>query len=227
MRKFIRRLYQTTRRFTIADFAIFKITLVLIGILLGFYLRDVFGTVIIAIWILAVIAYILLMIKVIRYYRKEQDLYTKTVPEVDIQRYMGRWYEIASYPQWFEKGLTCVSARYTLKEEYVEVFNSGYKNGKLKEAHGIARVVEGSGGAKLKVSFFRPFYGKYWIVDLAEDYLWVVVSNPNRSTLWILCRTQTMDADLYQTILAKLKANGFDTSKLVIMKQDEFTHHSA
>lgn len=153
--------------------------------------------------------------------RREKDSDVKTVPQVDIQRYMGRWYEIASYPQWFEKGLTGVSARYTLKEEYVEVLNSGYKKGRPKEAHGIARVVEGSGGAKLKVSFFRPFYGKYWIVDLADNYLWVVVSNPNRSTLWILCRTKTMDETLYQTILTKLEANGFDTSKLVLMKQDE------
>lgn len=144
----------------------------------------------------------------------------QTVPHVDIKRYMGRWYEIASYPKWFEKGLTGVSAFYTLKGDRVDVLNSGYKNGKLQDAHGIARVVEGSGGAKLKVSFFRPFYGKYWIVDLAEDYSWVVVSNPNRSTLWIMSRTKTMDAKLYQTILEKLKTNGFDTSKLVVMKQD-------
>lgn len=144
----------------------------------------------------------------------------KTVPEVDINRYMGRWYEISSYPQWYEKGLSGVSAFYTLKKDYVEVCNSGYKNGKIQEAHGIARIVEGSAGAKLKVSFFRPFYGKYWIVDLAKDYSWVVVSNPNRSTLWIMCRTKTMDMSLYQTILGKLKTGGFDISKLVVMKQD-------
>lgn len=143
----------------------------------------------------------------------------KTVSQVDVERYMGRWYEISSYPQWYEKGLTDVSAFYTLKEKYVEVINSGYKNGKLEEAHGIAHVVEGSGSAKLKVSFFRPFYGKYWIVDLAEDYSWVVVSNPNRSTLWIMCRTKIMDMALYQTILKKLEADGFDTSKLVVMEQ--------
>lgn len=144
----------------------------------------------------------------------------KTVPEVDLNRYMGRWYEISSYPQWYEKGLTGVSALYTLKGDYVDVLNSGYKNGKLKEAHGIARVVEGSAGAKLKVSFFRPFYGKYWIIDLAKDYSWVVVSNPNRSTLWIMCRTKTMDMALYQTILEKLETSGFDISKLVVMKHD-------
>lgn len=149
-----------------------------------------------------------------------KDGNVKTVPAVDVKRYMGRWYEIASYPQWFEKGLTGVSALYTLKEDHVEVINSGYKNGKLQEAHAIARVVEGSGCAKLKVSFFRPFYGKYWIVDLAEDYSWVVVSNPYRSTLWIMCRTKTIDMALYQTILGKLKTSGFDISKLIVMKQD-------
>lgn len=110
-----------------------------------------------------------------------------------------------------------MSALYTLKGDYVEVLNSGYKNGKLQEAHGVARVVEDSAGAKLKVSFFRPFYGKYWIIDLAEDYSWVVVSNPNRSTLWIMCRTKTMDMTQYQTILGKLKTSGFDISKLFVM----------
>lgn len=144
----------------------------------------------------------------------------KTVSNVDINRYTGRWYEIASYPQWFEKKLTGVSAFYTLKGDYVDVLNSGYKNGKLQTAHGIAQVVKDSGCAKLKVSFLRPFYGKYWIIDLADDYSWVVVSNPNRSTLWILSRTKTMDASLYQSILSKLKTNGFDISKLAIMKQD-------
>ena len=143
----------------------------------------------------------------------------KCVPNVDLQRYMGRWYEISSYPQWYEKGLTHVFAQYTYKEDYVEVINSGVKNGKREEVRGIARAVEGSGFAKLKVSFFRPFYGKYWIVQLADDYSWAVISNPNRSTLWVLCRTQTMDEALYQNILNQLRSAGFDTSKLVRMEQ--------
>ena len=143
----------------------------------------------------------------------------KTVSFVDLERYMGRWYEIASFPQWFEKDMTGVSALYTLRQGYVEVLNSGYKNGILKEAHGRAKVIKGSGNAKLKVSFQRPFYGKYWIVDLDKDYSWVVVSNPRRSTLWILSRSKTMDATLYQSILNNLTINGFDVSKLVKMEQ--------
>lgn len=142
----------------------------------------------------------------------------KTVLNVDLRRYMGRWYEISSYPQWYEKGLTSVSAFYTIKDDYVEVVNSGYKNGILQEAHGRAVVVNGSGCSKLKVSFFRPFYGDYWIIDLDRDYSWVVVSNPNRSTLWILCREKTMNKILYQDIVGRLKNNGFDVSKLVEMK---------
>lgn len=142
----------------------------------------------------------------------------RTVSEVDVERYMGRWYEIASYPQWFERGLTDVSALYTLKEGHVDVLNSGFKNGKLETAHGIARVVEDSGCAKLRVSFFRPFYGKYWIIYLSDDYSWVVVSNSSRSSLWIMCRTKGMEPLLYQDILEKLRIAEFDTSKLVIMK---------
>lgn len=142
----------------------------------------------------------------------------KTVPEVDLERYMGRWYEISSYPKWFEKGLTGVSALYTARDGYVEVLNSGYKKGKLHQAHGKALVVEGWGNARLKVSFFPFLYGKYWIIDLAEDYSWVVVSNPKRSALWILCREKTIDPSIYQAIIERLKSNGFNPLKLVKMQ---------
>lgn len=141
-----------------------------------------------------------------------------TVKYVDLNRYMGRWYEISSYPQWFSEGMTDVSALYSLKGDRVEVVNSGVKDGELKKAVGVAKVVEGSGNAKLKVSFFRPFYGDYWIVDLAQDYSWVVVSNSKRSTLWVLCREKTMDKALYDSILNNLSKREFDISKLVMMK---------
>lgn len=140
----------------------------------------------------------------------------KTVPYVDVNRYMGTWYEIASYPQWFEKGMTDVCAVYTLKKDYVEVLNSGIKDGKRKEAKGKAKVVKDSGNAKLKVTFFWPFYGEYWIVDLADDYSWVVVSNSKRSTLWILAREKTMPSELYDSICDRLKADGFNLEKLVV-----------
>lgn len=147
-----------------------------------------------------------------------RDTDVTTVPEVDLNRYMGRWYEISSYPQWFEKGMTDVSAYYTLREGYVEVVNSGNKDGERKEALGRAKVIPGYGNARLKVSFFRPFYGKYWIVDLAADYSWAVVSNPKRSALWVLSRTPAMDSTLYQLILNRLSDQGFDTSRLRLMQ---------
>lgn len=136
------------------------------------------------------------------------------VETVDLNRYMGRWYEITANPMWFEKNMTDVSALYTPKEGYVEVINSGTRNGVYKEAKGRAVVVKNSGNKLLKVSFFRPFYGKYLIVNLADDYSWVVVSNPKHKTLWILSRTKTMDLDLYNKILAWLRENNFDVSKL-------------
>lgn len=143
-----------------------------------------------------------------------------TVAHVDLERYMGRWYEISSYPQWFEEGMSDVSAMYTAKDGYVEVLNSGIKDGKFKEARGKAKVIKGYGNGRLKVSFFGPFYGKYWIIDLDPDYSWVVVSNPKRTTLWILCRTKTMDSSLYGSIIERLRAQDFDTSKLVMMRQE-------
>lgn len=143
---------------------------------------------------------------------------------VDVNRYMGLWYEITAYPEWFEKRMTDISAHYTLKDGYVEVLNSGYRNGVRKEAKGRAVVVKNSGNKLLKVSFFRPFYGKYLIVNLADDYSWVVVSNPKHKTLWILSRTKTMDIDLYNNILVWLKENHFDVSKL---KTPQVTYSNA
>lgn len=144
----------------------------------------------------------------------------ETVSEVDLYRYQGRWYEIASYPQWFEKGMTNVSAFYSIKDDYVEVLNSGIKNGVRKETRGKAKVVKGTGNAKLKVTFCWPFSSQYWIVDLDPDYTWVVVSNHKRTTLWIMSRIPVMDEALYYAICRRLEENGFDVGQLVRMKQE-------
>lgn len=143
-----------------------------------------------------------------------------TVAEVDLNRYAGIWYEIARYPQWFEKGMTHVTAEYIPEKDYIRVINRGTKDGKLKEAKGKAFVVENSGNAKLKVQFFWPFRGDYWIIDLAEDYSWAVVSNKKRSTLWILSRTPKLSETTYARILQTLHHKEFDLSKLERVKQD-------
>jgi apolipoprotein D and lipocalin family protein len=146
----------------------------------------------------------------------------QTVPYVDLNKYAGRWYEIASYPQRFTKGCHCTTAEYTMTDKgYVIVENRCKKdsvNGKPSSIRGKAFVEKNSGNAKLKVQFFWPFTGKYWIIDLADDYSYAVVSHPNRKYLWILSRTSTMDESVYQQILARLEEKGFDLTKLQTTK---------
>ena len=142
----------------------------------------------------------------------------QTVPNVDLNKYAGKWYEIASYPQTFQKGCHCTTAEYTLSEKgYVIVENRCNKdsvNGKVSYIKGKGFVEEGSGNAKLKVQFFWPFRAKYWIIDLADDYSYAVVSHPNKKYLWILSRSPKMEEAVYLEILSRLKAKGFDLSKL-------------
>lgn len=144
----------------------------------------------------------------------------ETVQQVDVKRYMGRWYEIASFPQSFQEGCTCTVAEYELMANgKVRVTNSCDVEGKRKVATGKAWVTDKKTNAKLKVTFFWAFSGKYWIIDLAEDYSYAVVGHPNRKYLWILSRTPQMDDDLYRQILDRITAKGFDISKLQKTKQ--------
>jgi apolipoprotein D and lipocalin family protein len=147
----------------------------------------------------------------------------QTVPYVDLKKYAGKWYEIASFPQRFQKGCNCTTAEYTLTDEgYVIVENRCNKdnvNGKQSSIKGKAFVDENSGNAKLKVQFFWPFKGKYWIIDLAEDYSYAVVGHPNKKYLWILSRTATMNENTYQQIISRIKEKGFDISKIKLTKQ--------
>ena len=154
---------------------------------------------------------------------KAQSQTLETVPNVDLNKYTGKWYEIASYPQRFQKGCHCTTAEYTLSEKgYVIVENRCNKdsvNGKQSYIKGKAFVQKGSGNAKLKVQFFWPFKGKYWIIDLADDYSYAVVSHPNKKYLWILSRTPIMSDTVYQQIISRLTSKGFDLSKIQITKQ--------
>ncbi len=127
----------------------------------------------------------------------------RTVPYVDLERYMGKWYEIAAYPQSFQKNCVKSSAEYSLRDDgKVNVLNSCIqKDGTVKDAKGTAKVVDKTTNSKLKVSFFWPFYGDYWIMDLGTNYEYVVVGNPDRDALWILSRTPEMREDVYQRIL--------------------------
>lgn len=167
------------------------------------------------------IAFSILLVTLMSTQIKSQPL--ETVPNVDLKRYAGKWYEIASFPQFFQKGCHCTTAEYTLTDEdYVIVENRCNKdsvNGKETSIKGKAFVVENSGNAKLKVQFFWPFSGKYWIIDLAEDYSYAVVSHPDRDYLWILSRTPKMDDVVYNQILERLKTKGFKLDKLKLTEQ--------
>ena len=140
---------------------------------------------------------------------------------IDLQKYSGKWYEIASYPMSFQKDCYCVTADYTLTEKgYMKVFNScrkGSVNGKVKSITGKAFPVKGTSNVKLKVQFFWPFKADYWVIDKADDYSWAVVSGPSRKYLWILSRKPDMLKETWQGITDGLVKNGFDISKLKMM----------
>lgn len=143
----------------------------------------------------------------------------ETVKSVDVNRYMGLWYEIATIPQSFQKGCYCTTAEYTLSEKgFVIVKNSCKKdsvNGPEKQIEGKAFIVKNTNNTKLKVQFFWPFRGKYWIIDLADDYSYAVVGHPNRKYLWILSRTPLMNEEIYQQIIDRLKEKEYNTDLLV------------
>jgi len=142
----------------------------------------------------------------------------QTVAQVDLNRYLGIWYEIAAFPQSFQRGCTGSTATYTLRDDGdIDVINRcriGSLDGKEKKAEGRARVVDRTTNAKLEVSFFRPFWGDYWIIDLGPDYEYAVVGHPSRDYLWILSRTSTMDSAVYDGIIARLRAQGYEVERL-------------
>lgn len=147
----------------------------------------------------------------------------RTVQSVDLDRYLGRWYEIARLPNRFEKNCEGVTAEYARRDDgLIKVTNTCRKHapdGKVEVANGRARIVDATTNAKLEVSFFGPFWGDYWIIDLAEDYSLAVVSEPQGRYLWILSRTPTISADLKTTVLSALEAGGFETSALYFPQQ--------
>ena len=142
----------------------------------------------------------------------------QAVPHVDLTRYVGRWYEIARYPTRFEKDCASeVTATYTqLSSGKIEVLNECRKaDGQIKRSKGTARVVDKRTNAKLKVTFFWPFSGNYWIIDLAPDYSYAVVGEPDRKYLWILSRSSQLTESVYGQILTRVRELGYDPSLLM------------
>ena len=149
----------------------------------------------------------------------------EVVGSVDLSRYVGRWYEIARLPNRFEKKCAdSVTANYALLPDgKIEVVNRCRKaNGEFTTTKGKAKIVDKKTNAKLKVTFFWPFYGDYWILDLGPNYEYSVVGDPSRDCLWILSRTPKIDEALYQQLLAKMATRGFQTERMIRTLQVSF-----
>jgi lipocalin len=142
-----------------------------------------------------------------------------TVP-VDLGRYLGTWYEIARFDNYFERGCEDVTATYTLRPNGdIGVENSCTKGGKKKGITGHAWVPDRNVTGKLRVQFFWPFHAPYWVLDVAPDYAWALVGAPDRKTCWILSRTPAIPAELFAELGARLSAKGFDPARLIRVPQ--------
>ena len=141
-----------------------------------------------------------------------------TVKMVDLNRYIGSWYEIAKFDHTFERGMEYAMANYTLRNDgKIDVLNTGIKDGRAKDAKGIAKTTGVPG--LLKVSFFGPFFGDYRIMMLDENYQYVLVGGSTHKYLWILSRTPQLEEATKTLILAEAERRGYDTSKLIWVKQ--------
>ncbi len=162
-------------------------------------------------------------------YGQVSDAQVKTIPSLDVQRYLGTWYEIAKYPNWFQK--KCISntkAVYSARADgTLKVLNScKTSDAEVSEAEGTARQIGAKDSAKLEVRFapawlaFIPMvWGDYWVIDLDPQYQVAVVSDPHREYLWILSRTPQLDKKVYEDTLQRLQAQQFDIRKLEFTTQ--------
>lgn len=148
-----------------------------------------------------------------------------TVPELDLKRYAGTWYEIARFQHSFEKDLVGVTATYKLRQDgKIDVINAGYKNtleGKYKEADGVAKRPDPNEPGKLKVSFFLFFYAEYNVLALdTTNYQYALIGSSTPDYLWILSRTPSMDESTYNMLVQEAKTRGYDVSKLFKVPQN-------
>lgn len=146
-----------------------------------------------------------------------------TVGKVDLKRYEGHWYEVARLPlYWERKCVSDVTATYTLRPDgTVDVLNQcRTKDGTMTASHGTAKPVGGDdSNSRLKVTFFRPFYGDYWILELDPEYRVAMVGTPNRKNLWVLSREPKLANDVLERLLARARELGFDTTPMIYTKQ--------
>ncbi len=146
------------------------------------------------------------------------------VENVDLNRYTGTWYEIARLPNYFERKLKCITATYTLRDDgRITVLNKGHyitDSSRESSIKGIAWVPDKNVPAKLKVQFFWPFSGDYWILYLDKDYKFVLIGEPSYKYLWILSRETKMDEITYRMLMQKAIDNGYDLKSIIRVEQN-------
>ncbi len=144
-----------------------------------------------------------------------------SVPSVDLARYSGKWFEIASFPMFFQRNcLADTTAEYAAAADgAISVHNRCRTDSDFDDATGKATVVQGFGNSRLKVSFFWPFKADYWVLGLDPEYRWAVVGNPNRKYLWLLSRTPQLPPVLLEAARASATAQGYDLTQLRYTKQ--------
>ena len=146
---------------------------------------------------------------------------TEPIKGFELEKYLGKWYEIARLDHRFERNMQNVNAEYSLRDDgKVKVINRGFKNDKWKKAVGNAKFAQDENTGFLKVSFFGPFYGSYIIYELADDYSYAFVSGDNKNYLWLLSRTKTVSDELMEKFLSQAKELGFNTDELKFVEQD-------
>ena len=152
-----------------------------------------------------------------------QTIDNSTITTFDLDRYLGKWYEVARYDHAFERNLVGTTAEYSLRDDgMIKVLNSGYLytlDGKFKESVGKAKLNKNGKPGQLRVSFFGPFYSDYYILDLAPDYSYSVVGSSSPKYLWILSRTPQLTPEVQSKIIKDLQKRGYDTSKLIWVEQ--------
>lgn len=143
------------------------------------------------------------------------------IPYFELDKYMGVWYEIGRYSNWYENDTYDVSIEYVQKEDYIEVICKQTKSEKVRIRKGKLYIVPDSGNAKLKAQFVWLFKRELWIIDLDEEKQWLVASNPKHSLLWILYRKPIISNEVLRPIVYRLVNMGFDLAKVHWTKQDE------
>lgn len=154
---------------------------------------------------------------------KDETIDTSTVKQLDLNRYLGTWYEIARFPNSFEKNLVGVTATYSLRADgKIKVLNQGHKftlDGKLSKAVGKAKIPDPNEPGKLKVSFFWFFYADYFVLELDKNYQYALIGSSSPKYFWILSRTPQVDEPTYQMLLEKARKRAYNLDKLEKVQQ--------